>query len=200
MHLVGLLVDHPKCAVPSTHALGALMCLHAARLPARLDAKGELVPFEEQDRTKYDRALIAEGARLLERAAEGTAVSEFHVEAAIAFAHASAPSARETPWAVIVELYDRLVALRPSPVVALSRAIAVGEGEGPERGLAEIRAIAGRDRLEGYPFYSAALGEMELRCGRMDAAREHYHAAIALARSPMERRFLEARAVRSLRA
>lgn len=198
MHLVGLLLDHPRCAVPSTYALGALMCLHAARLPARTDAKGELVAFEHQDRTKYDRALIDEGTRLLERAAEGTVLSELHVEAAIAYAHATAPSAAETPWAVIIELYDRLLSLRPSPVVALSRAIAVAEGEGAERGLAEIRAIDGRDRLEGYPFYSAALGELELRCGHADAAAEHYRVAISLARSPMERRFLETRAVRSL--
>jgi len=86
-----------------------------------------------------------------------------------------------------------LITIRPSPVVALNRAIAVGQHEGPERGLQAIRAITGRDRLVGHPFYFAALGELELRCDRRDAAREHFHAALTLARNPMERRFLQQR-------
>ncbi len=83
--------------------------------------------------------------------------------------------------------------IRPSPVVALNRAIAVAQNEGPERGLEEIRSITDRDRLAAYPFYPAALGELELRRGRHETAREHFRAAIALARNPMERRFLDRR-------
>ena len=83
--------------------------------------------------------------------------------------------------------------LRPSPVVALNRAIAVAQDQGPERGLEEIRAIAGRDRLAGYPFHSAALGEFEYRCGRREATGQHFRCALDLARSPMERRFFELR-------
>jgi RNA polymerase sigma-70 factor (ECF subfamily) len=91
---------------------------------------------------------------------------------------------------MIVSLYDRLLAIAPSPVVALNRAIAVAQRDGPEPGLAELRAIADRDRLARYPFYPAALGELELRVGRREAAREHFEAALALARNPTERRFL----------
>ncbi|MBX3233820.1 MAG: RNA polymerase subunit sigma-24 [Labilithrix sp.] len=198
IHLAGLLLEHPQARAPSTYALAALMCLHAARLPARVDAGGDLVALADQDRSRFDRALAAEGARLLELAATGDTISELHVEAAIAYEHAIAPSAGETRWDVVVLLYDRLLALRPSPVVALNRAIAIGERDGPERGLAELHAIADRDRLETYPFYFAALAETELRCGRHAAAHAHFRAAIALARSPMERRYFELRAVRTL--
>jgi len=107
--------------------------------------------------------------------------------------HADAPRVEDTNWAAIVALYDTLLTIRPSPVVALNRAIAVGQNEGPERGLDEIEAIRDRDRLAGYPFYFAALGELELRRARRAVAREHFRAALALARSPMERRFLEQR-------
>ena len=90
-------------------------------------------------------------------------------------------------------LYDRLMTIRPSPVVALNRAIAIGQHEGPERGLQEIRAISDLDRFARYPFYFAALGELELRCHRHDLARDHFQAAVKLARNPMERRFLSQR-------
>jgi RNA polymerase sigma-70 factor (ECF subfamily) len=170
------------------------MHLHAARLPARVDVSGNLSSLFEQDRSRWDGALVAEGQRLLERATTGPALTEYHVEAAIAAVHACAPRAEDTNWRQIVVLYDTLLTIRPSPVVALNRAIAVAQHEGAERGLQEIQAIAGRDRLSGYPFYFAALGELELRCERRDVARHHFQAALALARSPMERRFLEQRA------
>jgi RNA polymerase sigma-70 factor (ECF subfamily) len=115
------------------------------------------------------------------------------VEAAIAWVHANAPTATATDWGRIVALYDTLMSIRPSPVVELNRAIAVAQHEGPERGLEAIRAIADRERLEAYPFYPAAVGELEMRCGRPAAAREHLRAALALARNPAERRFFEQR-------
>src|SRR5262249_7422242 len=93
----------------------------------------------------------------------------------------------------IVSLYDMLMSVRPSPVVALNRAIAVAQQEGPERGLEAIGAIEDCDRLAGYPFYPAALGELELRHGRHNTARKHFRAALALARNPMERQFLKQR-------
>ena len=193
IRLTALLVEHPLASTPATHALAALMHLHAARLPARVDVSGNLSSLFEQDRSRWDGALVAEGQRLLERAAAGPAVTEYHVEAAIAAVHTCAPRAEDTNWRQIVALYDALLTIRPSPVVALNRAIAVAQHEGPERGLQEIQAIDDRDRLAGYPFYFAALGELELRCERRDAARDHFQAALALARSPMERRFLEQR-------
>ena len=195
MRLAALLLQHPLGAVPSTCALSALMCLHAARLPARLDAAGNLRALADQDRSLWDRELQEEGLKLLELSARGPGLSAFHVEAAIASFHAAAPGTAETDWRSIAELYDALLALKPSPVVALNRAIAVAQREGPERGLEEIGSIGDRDRerLAGYPFYFAALGEFELRRGQRDRAREHFRAARELARNPMERRFLDQR-------
>src|SRR5690606_2084879 len=107
-------------------------------------------------RSRWDRRLVAEGLALLERSAAGDQLSSYHVEAAIAAVHASASTLEETDWSAIVALYDRLMAIAPSPIVALNRAIAVAESEGPERGLGELAAITERDRLANYPFYSAA--------------------------------------------
>jgi RNA polymerase sigma factor (sigma-70 family) len=193
MRLTALLREHPPAAAPRTYALSALMCLHAARLPARIDSVGDLVPLLDQDRSRWDARLIAEGLGLLERSASGEELSTYHIEAAIAAAHATAASVEETRWDAIVSLYDRLMAVAPSPVVALNRAIAVAQRDGAERGIEELRAIRDRDRLERYPFYPAALGELELRRGRHDAAREQFVAALALARNPTEQRFLEKR-------
>jgi len=187
------LVAHPLTATPATHALAALMCLHAARLPGRVNAKGNLSPLDEQDRSRWDPELVAEGYRLLDAAAASGEVTEYHLEAAIAGVHANAQRTHGVDWPLIVALYDRLLTIRPSPVVALNRAIAVAQAEGPERGLQEIHAIADGSRLATYPFYFAALGELERRTDRHDLAREHFKAALALARNPMERRFFEQR-------
>jgi RNA polymerase sigma-70 factor (ECF subfamily) len=152
-----------------------------------------LTPFFEQDRSRWDQALIAQGRRLLDESAVGAAVTAYHLEAAIAGMHAMAPSARDTDWGTIVQIYDALLALRPSPVVALHRAIALGQYQGPDKGLDAIVAIAGRERLESYPFYAAAIAEMELARGRIEPARDRFREALALARNPTERRFLEKR-------
>jgi RNA polymerase sigma-70 factor (ECF subfamily) len=193
MRLAALLLDHPLASTPATYALSALMCLHAARLPARVDGAGNLSALFDQDRSKWDAELVDEGQRLLELSATGTDLTEYHVEAAIASVHAAAQSANDTQWDRIVSLYDTLIAINPSPIVALNRAIAVAQHEGPERGLAEIAKIERIDRLADYPFLPAALGELELRLGRYEAAGERFRAALALARNPMERRFLESR-------
>jgi RNA polymerase sigma factor (sigma-70 family) len=193
MRLARLLQQHPRASTPATHALLALMCLHGARLPARIDALGNLTLLLDQDRSRWDAELVIEGRRLLELSATGPEVTEYHVEAAIASVHADALRAEDTRWETIVSLYDTLMTIRPSPVVALNRAIAVAQHAGPLRGLDEIRAIESRDRLAAYPFYYAALGELELRCGRRAIAFEHFQAALALARNPMERRLFEQR-------
>ena len=193
LRLAALLFEHPLGATPATYALSALMCLLAARLPARLDAAGNLSALADQDRSRWDPELMAEGQLLLDRSATGPELTEYHVEAAIAAVHASAACVEDTNWAQIVSLYDTLMTIRPSPVVALNRAIAVAQREGPDRGLEEIGAIADRDRLANYPFYHAALGELELRRGQGDAARGHFAAALALARNATERQFLAQR-------
>lgn len=193
MRLASLLREHPATSVPATYALSALMCLHAARLPGRLDPSGDLRALLDQDRSAWDGAFITEGQRLLDLSASGPELTEYHLEAAIAWVHATARTLEDTDWKMIVGLYDQLMAIRPSPVVALNRAIAIAEKDGPQRGLEEIRAIDSK-RLATYPFYHAALGEFELRNGNQAAAREHFLAALAVARNPTERHFLERRA------
>ena len=193
MRLTALLLEHPLGRAPATYALAALMCLNAARLPARVDEAGNLSALYEQDRSQWDRSLVGEGLRLLELSASGYGLTEYHVEAAIASVHATASRMEDTDWERIVSLYDTLVAIRPSPIVALNRAIAIAQKDGPGRGLEAIAAIEHRERLASYPFYDATLGELELRLGRSERAREHFRAARELARSPMERRFLDQR-------
>jgi RNA polymerase sigma-70 factor (ECF subfamily) len=193
MRLAAILLEHRFGATPATSALAALMCLDAARLPARIDAAGNLSSLFDQDRSQWDSKLVADGQRFLDLSATGPELTEYHVEAAIAWVHATAHRTEETDWGKIVTLYDTLMTIRPSPVVALNRAIAIAQLEGAERGLEEIRGIAGAERLASYPFYHAALGEFEFQSGRCEMAREHFRAALSLARNPMERRFLDQR-------
>jgi RNA polymerase sigma factor (sigma-70 family) len=194
MRLAALLREHPLGATPAMDALAALMCLNAARLPGRTDSAGELLAMSDQDRTKWDRSLLAEGEQLLQQSARGPELTAYHVEAAIAWVHASTAHAEDINWPQIVELYDMLIAIRPSPVVALNRAIAIAQHAGPEAGLAAIEAIENRERLARYPFLPAALGELELRAGRPASALRHFREALRLARNPAERRFLQQRA------
>jgi predicted RNA polymerase sigma factor len=193
IRLTMLLLESPQTAAPETHALAALMHLHAAKLPARVDSEGHLNPLFEQDRSRWDAQLVEQGLALLDRSAAGPVVSAFHVEAAIAAVHATARSVDETNWDAIVELYDRLMTLAPSPVVALNRAIAIGQRSGPDRGIEALRTVTHSERLRAYPFYPAAFGEFEHRRGHVEAAREYFSAAAALARNDAERRFLQKR-------
>lgn len=193
IRLATLLRDHSLAATPATLALLALMCLHAARMPSRVDKNGTLSLLPNQDRSQWDAELIREGQRLLEQSATGEEVSEFHIEAAIAWCHAAAPTAQATNWAQIIALYDTLLRMRPSPVIALNRAIAIAQHAGPEAGLTAIHAIADRERLRAYPFYAMALGELELQCGRHGIASQHFANALQLARNPTEKRFMESR-------
>jgi RNA polymerase sigma-70 factor (ECF subfamily) len=193
MRLVSILLQNPIGARPSTYALAALMSLNAARLPARLDVSGNLTALVDQDRSQFDQALAQQGLRLLECSATGAEVTDYHVEAAIAWFHTSAQRTEDTDWEMIISFYDKLMTIRPSPVVALNRAIAIAQHEGPQRGLEELHAIQGSERLANYPFYHAALGELELRRRKNEAARLHFAGALKVARNPMERSFFEHR-------
>ena len=135
--------------------------LSDGRRGQRPDALGELQTFENQDRSSWDPGLVAEGLALLGRSASGASVSQYHIEAAIAAFHTTASVPSETDWRKVVQLYDALIAVAPSPVVALNRAIAIGQVEGPERGLAEMAVIPNSERLTAYPFYQAVMGELE---------------------------------------
>jgi RNA polymerase sigma factor (sigma-70 family) len=194
IRLAELLLAHPITATPSSHALAALMCLNAARMPARVDATGNLSSLYEQDRGLWDRELIARGEQLLDHSATGSTLTEYHIEAGIASLHACAASLQDTRWPMIISLYDSLLRIRASPVVALNRAIAVAQYEGAERGLAEIEKIADIERLVEYPFYYGALGELEHQRGNGALARTHFVTASARARNRLERQFFERRA------
>jgi len=193
MRLMDLLLEESALVTPQSHALAALMHLNAARLPTRLDGSGNLVSFFEQDRSLWDHKLIAKGQALLDLSAAGTELTKYHLEAAIASMHTSAARGEDTQWEQIVSLYDMLLAIHPSPVIALNRAIAIAQLDGPERGLQEIRIIQDLDRLSSYPFYPAALGELELRRRNYQVAAAHFSTALSLARNPMERNFLQRR-------
>lgn len=193
LRLVYLLLEHPRLATPSAHALAALLNLHAARLPGRLDTRGNLALLFDQDRSRWDRTRIAEGCRQLELSAAGDELTAYHLEAAIAGEHAAAERVEDTNWHRILALYDMLMHTRPSPVVALNRAVAVAEVEGPSRALEEITELDGTPGLARYPFYFAACGEFELRLGHAEKARELFGAALKLARNGSEKHFLQER-------
>jgi RNA polymerase sigma factor (sigma-70 family) len=187
IRLATLLAASPATATAEVDALLALMYLHAARMPARLDAAGALVPFERQDRSLWDADLIARGMEHLGASARGDELTPYHLEAGIAAVHAMSPSVEATPWAEIADLYDRLYAQKPTPVVALGRAIARAQVDGPALGIETILAIPGRERLEDYPFYWAALGDLSLRAGDRGRALGWFQRGTKAARNDAER-------------
>jgi len=167
----------------------ALMLLIEARRTARVSAGGELVPLNEQDRGAWDKTLIAEGHRLVrERLATGVAPGRYQVLAAINAVHTSARDARDTDWSQIVALYDQLVRLDPSPVVALNRAIAVAELDGADVALAAVDRLA--QPLDGYHAYHAARADLLRRVGRSGDSRAAYDRAIELAGNSAEKAYL----------
>ena len=173
---------------PEVMGLLALMQLHHARRSTRCTASGDLVPLEEQDRTRWDGAAIAEGAALAEAALRLRGFGAYALQAAIAAVHAEAAEATATDWPQIVGLYDALMLREPGPVVALNRAVAMAMRDGPEAGLALIGPLL--PALPGYHLAPAAMADLCRRAGRIEAAREHYRAAAALAQQEPERRFL----------
>ena len=195
MRLTNLLLEHPLGATPSSYALSALMCLNRARLPGRVDVSGKLNSLFDQKRSLWDQNLIAEGLRLLELSAQGAELTEYHLEAGIAAVHATSPTIQATNWQEIISLYDTLMTIRPTPIVALNRAIAVGQRDGADRGIRELRTIPDSDRLAKYPFYHAAFAEFELQKGQTQNAIGYFQIALKLARNPMERQFFENRIV-----
>jgi RNA polymerase sigma-70 factor (ECF subfamily) len=181
--------------LPDPEAVGllALMLLHESRRSARATPEGDIVLLEDQDRSMWDARLIAEGRGLVERALGTRGFGAYTVQAAIAAVHASAPSAAATDWRQIAALYDTLLAINPSPVVELNRAVAVAMRDGPAAGLALVDAILGRGDLGGYHLSHAARADLLRRLGRRDEARQAYERALALARQEPERRFLRMR-------
>ncbi|RVD61991.1 RNA polymerase sigma factor [Mesorhizobium sp. M7A.F.Ca.ET.027.03.2.1] len=178
---------------PEAQGLLALMLLHEARRATRVNASGDLVLLEDQDRTLWDRSLIAEADGLIGRAIASRRIGPYILQAAIASVHAEAAGTAETDWVQIVALYDVLGRVDPSPVVALNRAAAIGMRDGPQAGLAEIEAVMAQGGLDGYHLAHAARADMQRRLGLTEAARTSYRRAIELTRQPAERRFIEGR-------
>ena len=170
----------------------ALMLLTEARRSARVSPSGELVPLSEQDRGAWNRALLAEGHQLVrERLAAGVAPGRYQILAAINAVHTSARHVRDTDWSQVVALYDQLVRLDPSPVIALNRAIAVAEVDGPEVALAAVDRL--EDKLAGYHAYHAARADLLRRLGLNQESRAAYDKAIELAGNTAETAYLTRR-------
>ncbi|HEX6065157.1 MAG TPA: RNA polymerase sigma factor [Longimicrobiales bacterium] len=191
-----LLVD----LLPEPEAMGllALMLLQESRRAARTSRDGDLILLEQQDRSLWNRDYIAEGVSLVERSLGTRRFGPYTLQAAIAAVHAEAPSTEATDWREIVGLYDALVRLDPSPVIALNRAVAIAMRDGPAAGLALIDGILKRGELADYHLAHSARAELCRRLGRRDDARAAYERALALTRQEPERRFLERR-LRELR-
>ncbi|HEY6323940.1 MAG TPA: DUF6596 domain-containing protein [Thermoanaerobaculia bacterium] len=190
VRLATILAEHPATSLPEVHALLALMLFQASRLPARCDAEGALVLLADQDRRRWDRALIGRALGHLERCAAGKRATAYHLEAGIAACHAMAPSYAATDWAQILALYDDRLALAPSPVVVLNRAVALSMVQGPRAGIAALAEVADDPRLRGYYLLPATLADLWLRCGDRQTAAAHYRRALELPCSEPERRFL----------
>lgn len=190
IRLTSLLLAHPATQQPRVFALLALMCLNASRLAARTDSEGRLMRLHEQNRSLWDQRLIHQGLQALAAAGVGEDVSSYHLEAGIAACHCLSPDEASTDWPRILSLYDQLVLLRPSPITALNRAVAVARVHGPEAGLAEIALITDRSTLEAYHLYHAIRGAFAAELGRTAEALTHFRQAGNLATSPSEKDFI----------
>ncbi len=191
---LGRLVQDLMAPDPPAEVIGllALMLLHDSRRDARSDKAGDLVVLEEQDRSRWNPMQIAEGILLVEKATRSDP-GPFTLQAAIAAVHCRAARAEDTPWRRIVQLYEQLERVQPSPVVSLNRAVAVAMAEGPRVGLALIDALAATSELDNYHLLHAARADLLRRAGLRDEAAKSYELALALVTNDSERRFLERR-------
>jgi RNA polymerase sigma-70 factor (ECF subfamily) len=194
MRLTYLLEQNSSTSLPKVRALLALMCLHVSRFDARMNEDGAIILLEEQDRTKWNRTLIDKGIAFLEKASEGNELSDYHLEAAIASVHAQSPDFQHTNWQKILMMYDLLIELKPGPMVALNRAIAVGYALGPQEGLSELKKMSD---MESSHLFHAAIGNFENILGNKGKACSHYEKAMMLTDSEREKKFLQ-RKLRSI--
>ena len=188
MRLCLLLTQTPRTQLPAVDALLALMCFQSARFDARMDENGAIILLPDQDRNRWNRALILKGHEYLNRSAEGAILSEYHLEAAIAMLHCIASSDKPTDWKSILLYYDLLLVLKPSPVVALHRAVALAKVEGPLQAIINVSNLAGLDNM---PYYHAILGDLYEQNHQPESARYHYQRALQLTSSKAEKELLE---------
>lgn len=178
---------------PEVMGLLALMLLHESRRAARESESGDIILLEAQDRTLWNRDQIAEGTALVERAFSAGRIGPYTIQAAISALHGEAASLEETDWSEIVGLYDLLLRITPSPIIALNRSVAVSMRDGPAEALAIVDGILAAGELTDYHLAHAARGDFCRRLGRSEDAREAFLCALSLARQEPERRFLERR-------
>jgi RNA polymerase sigma-70 factor (ECF subfamily) len=178
---------------PEVGGLLGLLVLHHARADARVDSHGDLVPLEEQDRGRWDTAMIGEGLGLLDRALRRRRPGPYQLQAAIAAQHALAARAADTDWLQIAALYAELLRLRPSPTYELNRAVAVAMAYGPDAGLALLDRLEATGALAGYHLVAATRADLERRAGRPTLAATAYRRALELATNQVERRYLRRR-------
>jgi RNA polymerase sigma-70 factor (ECF subfamily) len=169
------------------------MLLNAARLPARTDIDGNLLRLKEQDRALWSQAVIGCGMAHLARSAEGESLSAFHLQAGIAACHCTAPEYAATDWPRILALYDRLVEIDDSPVVALNRAVAVANVHGPRAGIDAVQGICNRRELDAYYLLFSVLGDFEAQLGNAGTAAGYFRRAVALTNVRSEQAFLSRR-------
>jgi RNA polymerase sigma-70 factor (ECF subfamily) len=192
--LVELLASRPELgSQPEAKGLLALLLLHDSRREARVDAAGEIILLEDQDRDRWDRAEIDAGVAWLEEALAARQPGPYQIQAAIAAVHAGARTAAETDWSQIAALYGELARYIPSPVVELNRAVAVGMARGPLAGLALLQAPELAEALDGYHWYHAAVADFLRRAGYPEATRAAYARALSLCENRAERSFLARR-------
>jgi RNA polymerase sigma-70 factor (ECF subfamily) len=181
--------------LPEPEAVGllALMLLHESRREARVSAEGDVVLLDDQDRSRWNREMIAEGVALVERAFRSRQIGPYTLQAAIAAVHAEAATAAETDWDEIVGLYDVLLRADPSPVIELNRAAAVAMRDGPEEGIRLMDDLFAQGELTDYPLLHSARAELLRKADRTAEAVESYRRALSLSRQDTQRRFLEER-------
>jgi len=193
IRLAEALAEHPAGNQPRTHALLALMLLNASHIPSRIDESGNLLRLQEQDRTRWDQKMIARGMFHFSQSAAGEELSDYHLQAGIAACHAAAKDYESTDWKRILVLYDRLIELDGSPIIALNRAIVIANLRGPDAGLEAIKSIKDLGKLDSYYLLHAVLGEFQTRRKQFKAAAAHYRDSLKLVEIQSERTFLSNR-------
>jgi RNA polymerase sigma-70 factor (ECF subfamily) len=190
IRLAQLLTSRIDTGLPKAQALLALFYFQAARLETRVDGEGNLLLLSEQERSQWDEELLVRGVEQLQRAAHGDELSEYHLQAAIASLHAISPRFADTDWRRILELYDHLLTIAPSPVIALNRAVARSMLEGPETALASLERLSTEPAIKNYYLLPAVRADFLRRLGRSAEAAACYNEALSYPCSEPERRFL----------
>ena len=191
MMLCKLLTENEHTQQPEVFALMALMCFHASRIESRITTEGEMILLPIQDRTKWNKQLVEEGNEYMNKAAFGDVISTYHIEAAIAYEHCFAKNFKETNWKKILEYYEWLCKISPSPVTELNKAIVVMQVEGATSALQILDKINDRKKLESWYLYYGLLGEIYSRLNDKQLAKINFETAIRLTQSEAEKRMLK---------